>query len=151
MTFAMVLVAVVLTGVVLWSILTAQRLNRLYIRTDAARQQLEAALDLRATVASMAFPAEAGELGSGINQDLAVRSEAERRVSQILMSHTEQLPIPLVEATTRVSLACRFYNNAVRDTRALRLRPLVRILHLGGNAKLPEYFELPLTVDNTDE
>lgn len=151
MTIAVVLLAVLLTGLVLWAILTAQRLNRLYIRTDAARQQLEAVLDLRATVAAMAFPSEAGELSAGINQDLAGRTEAERRVSQILMVHADQLPIPLVEAATRVSLAYRFYNNAVRDTRALRLRPLVRILRLGGNAQLPEYFELPLAVENTDE
>ncbi len=151
MTFAVVILAVVLTGVVLWAVLTAQRLNRLYIRTDAARQQLEAALDLRATVAAMAFPSEAGELSSGVNRDLTGRAEAERRVSQILLSHSGQLPTPLVEATTRVSLAYRFYNNAVRDTRALRLRPLVRILHLGGNAQLPEYFEVPVAVDTINE
>jgi 8-oxo-dGTP pyrophosphatase MutT (NUDIX family) len=41
-----------------------------------------------------------------------------------------------------VLLARRFHNDAVRDTVALRERPLVRALHLGGTAPMPTYFEI---------
>ena len=42
----------------------------------------------------------------------------------------------------RVQLARRFHNDAVRDTLALRERPAVRVLRLGGTAALPTYFEI---------
>jgi 8-oxo-dGTP pyrophosphatase MutT (NUDIX family) len=41
-----------------------------------------------------------------------------------------------------VLLARRFHNDAVRDTLALRERPAVRWLRLGGTAALPTYFEI---------
>lgn len=40
----------------------------------------------------------------------------------------------------RHDLAVRFYNNAVADTRRLRLRPVIRVLRLAGTAPLPEFF-----------
>ena len=39
-------------------------------------------------------------------------------------------------------IARRFYNDAVRDTRSLGERRLVRRLHLGGTAPLPQFFEI---------
>jgi 8-oxo-dGTP pyrophosphatase MutT (NUDIX family) len=56
------------------------------------------------------------------------------------------LPVALVaelaDAEARVLLARRFHNDAVRDTLALRERPSVRVLRLGGTAALPTYFEI---------
>ena len=56
------------------------------------------------------------------------------------------LPLALVaelaDAEARVLLARRFHNDAVRDTLALRERPAVRVLRLGGTAALPTYFEI---------
>jgi len=52
---------------------------------------------------------------------------------------------PLAEleaAATRVVLARRFYNDGVRDTRALRSRRIIRWLHLAGHAPPPAYFEI---------
>ena len=48
----------------------------------------------------------------------------------------------LADAETRVMMARRFYNDAVRDTRSLADRFLVRLLRLGGRAQRPEYFEI---------
>ena len=48
----------------------------------------------------------------------------------------------LADAEARVLLARRFHNDAVRDTLALRERPAVRMLRLGGTAALPTYFEI---------
>ena len=44
-------------------------------------------------------------------------------------------------------LARRFHNDAVRDTLALRERPAVRLLRLGGTAALPTYFEIAEQAD----
>ena len=41
-----------------------------------------------------------------------------------------------------MELARRFYNDAVTDTRMLRMRPLVRGLRLAGTAPIPEYFDV---------
>ena len=43
---------------------------------------------------------------------------------------------------TRVGLARSFHNAAVKDTRALRLRRLPRVLRLHGHRRLPQYFEI---------
>ena len=51
----------------------------------------------------------------------------------------------LAEAESRVLLARRFHNDAVRDTLALRERRPVRWLRLGGHAPLPTYFEIAET------
>jgi hypothetical protein len=51
----------------------------------------------------------------------------------------------LTEAESRVLLARRFHNDAVRDTLALRERRPVRWLRLGGHAPLPTYFEIAET------
>ena len=58
----------------------------------------------------------------------------------------EALPVDLAseleDATDRVSMARRFYNDAVRDTRALRDQTAVRVLRLAGGAPMPDYVEL---------
>src|SRR4029078_9741485 len=72
---------------------------------------------------------------------------AERGVSAGMPRvHPGSLPAALVaelaDAEARVLLARRFHNDAVRDTPALRERPAVRGLRLGGTAALPTYFEI---------
>ena len=48
----------------------------------------------------------------------------------------------LQDAAQRVLLARRFYNDAVRDTRALREDRFTRMFRLAGRAQLPDYFEI---------
>lgn len=141
-----VLLAVLVTAVVLWAYFTAQRLNRLHIRTDAALAALQAALDRRVAVAAALLPevreltgaAEETTLAHGAIEERIAR---ERDLSAALARREGEPPTQLVDAEVRVQLAHRFYNDAVADTRALRLRPLVRALRLGGTAPLPEFFE----------
>ena len=134
-----------------WAIFTAQRLNFLHIRTDAALAQLQAALDRRAAVtaavspdlAALAQKAESTELSHGHFQ---ARTMVERELSAAIVRDfpVGQRPAALADAEGRIQLAHRFYNEAVSDTRALRLRPAVRFFRLGGTAKLPEYFDYML-------
>lgn len=150
MTIFYILLAVALTALLLWAYFTAQRLNRLHIRTDAALQNLQAALDLRASLAEALLPELAPVARSAAVLALSHgqydrRAAQERRLSEALSARAMgqgPLPAQLIEANTRVGLAHRFYNDAVTTTRTLRTRPLVRICRLGGTAPLPDYFEL---------
>jgi hypothetical protein len=48
----------------------------------------------------------------------------------------------LQEGAARVRVARRFYNDAVRDTRALRSRRMPRLLHLAGRRAMPQFFDI---------
>ena len=147
-----VLAVVVLVAALLASA-TATRLNRMHVRTDLARTSLEAALGRRGAVARAAYP----ELGADIAgaeslrltaTDPHARADAENSLGAKLAAAIASRPpepalaIELHDATTRVELARRFYNDAVTDTRRLRMRPLVRGLRLAGTAPVPEYFDV---------
>lgn len=54
----------------------------------------------------------------------------------------DDLAAELEDASDRVSMARRFYNDAVRDTRSLREQAPVRLLRLAGRAPMPGYVEL---------
>ncbi|MGI0540750.1 hypothetical protein KIP68_00325 [Corynebacterium aquatimens] len=47
------------------------------------------------------------------------------------------------EELYRAELSRRFYNQAVMETRALRLNPVVRVLRLEGTAPLPHFAGKP--------
>ncbi|MEJ5927138.1 hypothetical protein WG915_00740 [Corynebacterium sp. H128] len=138
-----ILVTVVLTFALAWMYFTAQRLNRLHIRVDAALHSLHSALDRRAALIEALDP-QAAPLARnaqliGLEPPLFDdRAAAERA----LMEATTSTHPSIADAATRVQLAHRFYNEAVTDTRAVRTRPLVQALRLGGTARLPVYFEL---------
>ena len=150
-----VLVAIALIGG--WAYQTANRLDRLHVRYDLSWQALDGALGRRAVVAR-AVAVDAYARGEGGRQLTAMadaaehaprpgRETAENELSAALaLVDIALLPAALVaelaDAEARVLLARRFHNDAVRDTLALRERPAVRLLRLGGHAPLPTYFEI---------
>lgn len=140
-----VLLIVLVVIVALWAYFTAQRLNRLHIRTDAARASLQAMLDRRAAVVAALIPegAEAARRAEAITLNYGNferRASAEREITALIEAE-EQTASELVDADVRVDLAHRFYNDAVADTRALRSQLAVRLLRLGGTAPFPEFFD----------
>ena len=161
MTWLLVTALLVLLAVLLlvgtWAYQTAHRLDRLHVRYDLSWQALDGALARRAVVArAVAVDAYgAGPEGRRLKA-LADTSEqaprpareaAENELSAALaLVDPVSLPVALVaelaDAEARVTLARRFHNDAVRDTLALRERPAVRLLRLGGTAALPSYFEI---------
>ena len=146
-TIIAIIIAVIITIALYWASSTANRLHRLHVRTDAARQSLQASLDRRAAVLAACEPqftalAHSTESIPLQYETFAQRAEKERQISVAIAGLTDPTPGRIVDAEARVQLAHRFYNDAVSDTRALRVQPLVRILRLGGTARLPEYFEL---------
>ncbi|ASO19666.1 8-oxo-dGTP pyrophosphatase MutT (NUDIX family) [Actinoalloteichus hoggarensis] len=199
LTTLLVVVLILLTLLLLvggWSVLIANRLNRLHVRTDAGWAALESALARRAVVtravaavgpvaavaepprgpapadrppgASGADPGQRDVSAPGAEPPRVSPLDAERLRAAALdaeltprpgREHSEnllgrmlgeldrsRLPVPLAaeltEAEERVMLARRVYNDAVRDTLALRSRRPVRWLRLAGGAPPPTYFEI---------
>lgn len=129
----------------------AQRLNRMHVRCDLARNSLEAALGRRGAVARAAYP-DLSDLVAAAERipltatDATGRADAENAVARALAAHSDEdipgpMAIELHDASLRVELARRFYNDAVTDTRYLRRRPIVRWLRLAGTAPRPEFFD----------
>jgi hypothetical protein len=145
---------------------TAGRLDRLHARVEGARAALDAQLVRRSSVAlematsGLLDPAtalllasaahEAREAGPG-EQELAESdlSHALRAVldqpgqaEELRATPEGQLLLQELDAASRrVVMARRFHNDAVRATRAVRRKRVVRYLRLAGRAPMPGTFE----------
>lgn len=163
-TLVILVVAILAVGG--WALQTANRLDRLHVRYDLSWQALDGALARRAVVAR-AVAVDAYGDGPQATR-LAVLADAAERAPRSAREGAENdlsaalaqvdpasLPQPLVtelaDAEARVVLARRFHNDAVRDTLALRERPVVRMLRLGGTAALPTYFEIVERIETVPE
>ncbi|MFD5179286.1 NUDIX domain-containing protein [Nocardia sp. NPDC058379] len=158
------LIAVLVLALGVWAYSTANRLDRLHVRSDQSWQALDAALARRAVVARAVAMAIAGPVSTDSRRgeraaqlaaladraeraDRGDRETVENQLSAALSlvdidQLRPQLVAELADAEARVLIARRFHNDAVRDTLALRTRRPVRVLHLGGTAPLPHYFEI---------
>jgi hypothetical protein len=164
--FAAVLVAVVLTS---WVTFTVTRLDRLHARVDAAQAALDAQL-VRRAAALLHVAESAGEVvhdeqrihleavaGNALNASLEDREAVENAVGRAvaeLAAQQDDLPPAateeLREAGARVLIARRFYNDAVRDTRTLRGRRMPRLLRLAGQRDMPQFFDIDDTLPEYD-
>ncbi|WP_316576331.1 NUDIX hydrolase [Nocardia canadensis] len=158
------LIALLVLALGVWAYSTANRLDRLHVRSDQSWQALDAALARRAVVARAVAMAMAGPVSTDSRRgeraaqlaaladraeraDRGDRETVENQLSTALSlvdidQLRPQLVAELADAEARVLIARRFHNDAVRDTLALRTRRPVRVLHLGGTAPLPHYFEI---------
>jgi hypothetical protein len=125
-----------------WTALDAQLQRRAGLAEELARQHPAAVGAERAHYLA-AFAADAREPRDGD------RESAENLLGRELRELRPDLPgVPpalrtdIAGTATRVALARRFYNDAVRDTRELRGRRLPRLLHLHGGLPLPRYFDI---------
>ena len=151
----LLLAGVLLLVLLAWTAFTLTRLRRLAGRVRRAREVLDAGLLRRAELSGVLAREHAGQLGSELAASLAAaaagaraptagdREAAENQLGRLLRlvpgsAHTPEL----IDAGTRVALARRFYNDAVRDTRALRRRRLPRLLRLHARRPLPRYFDI---------
>lgn len=161
-------IALSVVGVVvllaIWIGWIATRVDRLNSRTTAARASLDAQLVRRAAAAQAivdrscaAMPAVLSDrlriaARASLNSDDVTREAAENDLSKVLRELPDGLDPDLVrdiqDAASRVVMARRFYNDAVRDTWSLRRRPLPRLLRLGQRDRLPVFFEIDDNVKN---
>jgi hypothetical protein len=166
---AAVVVAIVLT---MWVTFTLTRLDRLHARVDAAGAAMDAQLVRRAAALQLVAESMTGvpagrraayelvardALRAGPDRPEAVDDTA-RRAAENAVGHAvaELVEVPdgldpaavaeLREASARVLIARRFYNDAVRDTRALRARRLPRLFRMAGRRELPQFFDIDDTL-----
>ena len=158
---AVLLDAAVLVLLAGWTSWVLTRLNRLEERVTRAWTALDGQLQRRAGLAeelARRYPAAVGEeraryvaafAAAGRRPADGDREAAENLLGRELRELAADLPdVPvalradLAGTATRVLLARRFYNDAVRDTRELRGRRLPRLLRLHGRRPLPRYFDI---------
>ena len=147
-----------------WITFTATRLDRLHARVDAASSALDAQL-VRRAAALQHVTDNAGDAMSdatrmrlasaahgALESDGTDKEAAENAVGRAVNdladvagrlppAASEMLP-DVADSATRVVIARRFYNDAVRDTRALRARRMPRLLRLAGHRENPQFFDI---------
>jgi hypothetical protein len=165
------LIVAVVAAVLLsmWVTFTITRLDRLHARVDAAQAALDAQLVRRAAaLLHVAQSADSGvdarlraPCGAAAEAALALDRHDERQAEENavgrmvadLAGSGQQLSVEaeaeIREAAARVQVARRFYNDAVRDTRALRGGRMPRLLRLAGHAQLPQFFDIDDTLPPT--
>lgn len=149
--FLAVAVVVLLAVWVTW---TANRIDRLEERVRSARAALDAQL-VRRAAAAQALADEHEGLSPALRTSLRgaaqealgaddTRREAAENDLGRLFGQVDAAVVPgdLREAASRVGLARRFYNDAVRDLRDLRGQRLPRLFRLGARRPVPSFFEI---------
>jgi hypothetical protein len=153
--------AVVVLLLLAWTAWNLVRLRRLEGRVTRARATLDTQLRRRAGLAeelAREHPAALGALRARALAEAAAearsprpgdREAAENALGRELRDLPADLPgVPaalqadLAGTSTRVALARRFYNDAVRDTQALRGRRLPRVLRLHAGRPVPRFFDI---------
>ena len=151
----------VLLVLLAWLAWTLVRMRRLEDRVDRAWMALDSQLQRRAGLAeelARKHPGFVGEERAGYLAAFAADARApvdgDREMAENLLGRElRELPADLaalppalrddLEGTmTRVGLARRFYNDAVRDTQALRRRRLPWMFRLHASRPLPRFFDI---------
>lgn len=161
---AVILIALAVVLMSIWISWTTTRLDRLANRVDAARASLDAQLVRRSAALQAFLDSSPGLPGADRMRALALAAleadDAERESAENDLGR-ELAALPdggdaarrqdLAEASVRVVLARRFYNDAVRDTHSLRGSRLSRMLRLSGGRPAPTYFEIADVVVDPQE
>ena len=157
----LLLAGVLLLLLVAWTVWTLTRLSRLGDRVARAWTALDAQLQRRAGLAeelARTYPAAVGAdravYLAAFAADARAPVDGDRELAEnVLGRELRELPpdlpgVPpglrndLAGTATRVGLARRFYNDAVRDIRALRQHRFPRLLRLHARRPLPRYFDI---------
>ena len=159
MTLVLVALVVILFG---WYLsFSASRLDRLHHRVETSWEHLDALLQRRAALAleishqTDLDPATDLILTQSayVSREEAIsnRNDAERSLSQSLKFLREStdsgelsifLPLlsELTTLTEKITLAVAIHLEAVNSVAKLRSRPIYRLFHLAGKAKLPKIY-----------
>ena len=165
----LLIAAAVLVVLIVWATWTLNRLRRLEARVEQAWTALDTQLRRRVGLADELAANHPEALGDGTADRLAAaatgvrrltggdRELAENELGHALRDLPADLPgVPaalradLLGTAVRVGLARRFYNDAVRDTRALRRRRISRLLRLHAGRPMPRYFDIDTRLPEPD-
>ena len=157
----LLLTAAVVLLLAAWVTWTLTRLGRLEARVERAWTALETQLTRRAELAEELARDHAAAVGEERAARLRAcvrevraprtgdRELAENALGRELRELPDDLPgVPsglradLAGTAIRIGLARRFYNDAVRDTSALRTRRLPVLLRLHASRPVPRFFDI---------
>jgi hypothetical protein len=159
-----ILLVVLAATLTAWITFTATRLDRLHARVDAAQAALDAQLvrraaavlrvvtvagpDLEPPLAAALAQVATAALAAGPGEREPTENALGRAANQLAdvsptLVGTYSVDLhEVAESALRVVIARRFYNDAVRDTRALRSRRMPRLLRLAGHRESPQFFDI---------
>jgi hypothetical protein len=153
-----------------WTAWTLVRLRRLADRVGRAWTALDIQLQRRAGLVLELVGDHSGALGeerarylAAFAADARAPADGDREMAENLLGRELRELVPLFATlpaalredlagtATRVGLARRFYNDAVRDTRELRRRRLARLLRLHARRPLPRFFDIDDRLDGVPQ
>ncbi len=144
--------AVLVVGLVAaYLIWTAGRVQRLQARAESAARALDAHLLRRAAAAAVLAERRYGvELYAAARIALdAVPEEREvaendltRQLRTVELDPDDPVCEAVIAASRRLALARQVHTDLVRDARAARSRPLVRLFRMGRGREWPRYFDI---------
>jgi hypothetical protein len=156
----------VLLVLLAWTVWSLVRLRRLADRVERAWTALDIQLQRRAGLVQELARDHPDVLGeerarylTAYAADARAPADGDREMAENLLGRElrelapalGELPAALREdlegTATRIGLARRFYNDAVRDTRDLRRRRLSRLLRLHASHPLPRFFDIDDRLD----
>jgi len=149
--WVVVTVVTVVVAVATYVTWVATRVDRLHARVQAARSALDAQSERRANAAAQLGERE--NFAEALTAAHAVctaspeeRAEAENRLTRVLRLAADKFApetlAEVAEASRRLALARQLHSDLVRDTLAVRQRPLVRMLRLARRHPAPEFFDI---------
>ncbi|MFG1952900.1 hypothetical protein [Micromonospora sp. NPDC048830] len=137
--------------VVAYLVWTAGRVERLRVRAESAARALDAHLLRRAAAAAVLAERRYGvELYAAARIALDAESEGREAAENDLTRQLRAVPLDpadadcaaVIAASRRLALARQVHTDLVRDARAVRGRPLVRLLRMGRRHPWPRYFDI---------
>jgi hypothetical protein len=130
---------------------TAGRVERLQARAESATRALDAHLLRRAAAAAVLAERRYGvELYAAARIALdavpeereAAENDLTRQLRTVDLDPDDPACEAVIAASRRLALARQVHTDLVRDARAARSRPLVRLLRMGRRHELPRYFDI---------
>ncbi|MFV2113001.1 hypothetical protein ACFHW0_11785 [Micromonospora sp. LOL_025] len=146
-----VLAALVVGLVVAYLVWTAGRVARLHARAELAARALEAHLLRRAAAAAVLAERRYGvelyaaariALDAEPDEREAAENDLTRQLRAVELDPTDPDCEAVIGASRRLALARQVHTDLVRDARAARGRPLVRLLRMGRRRPWPRYFDI---------
>ncbi|MEV0808067.1 hypothetical protein [Micromonospora sp. NPDC050200] len=142
------LVVALVAAYLIW---TAGRVERLQARAESAARALDAHLLRRAAAAAVLAERRYGvelyaaariALDAPPEEREAAENDLTRQLRTVWLDPADPVCEAVIAASRRLALARQVHTDLVRDARAARNRPLVRLCRMGRRHPWPRYFDV---------
>ncbi|GAB3180914.1 hypothetical protein FHX75_111940 [Micromonospora palomenae] len=142
---------VVVALVAAYLVWTAGRVERLQSRAESAARALDAHLLRRAAAAAVLAERRYGvelyaaariALDAPPEEREAAENDLTRQLRTVRLDPADPVCEAVIAASRRLALARQVHTDLVRDARAARSRPLVRLCRMGRRHPWPRYFDV---------